>query len=124
MSDATDAADSPPEALGDWRVDRNVCMGCNAPPAQAPDLMAFSERRNQCYFKRQPTTPGETERACRAAWASCCNAVQYHGTDAAIQDRIQKLERSGFPRSRKEGLLIALVGLLALTTVALWLYSR
>jgi hypothetical protein len=52
--------------------------------AEAPDLMAHDEESGHCYFRRQPSTPEETERACRAVWVSCCGAVQYRGDDLKI----------------------------------------
>ena len=87
-----------PEVPGDWRVDHLRCVACGAPPAQAPDLLGFGEKIEgathgavQCYFRKQPSTPEETARACRAAEVSCCNAVRYHGFDPAIRQRIPDL---------------------------------
>ena len=85
-----------PEAAGDWYVDHNECMACGAPPVQAPDLMGFGEQYpgaslggTQCYFRRQPTSPSEIERACVAAETSCCGAVRYRGQDAKIHLRLK-----------------------------------
>jgi ferredoxin len=61
------------------------CMACGAPEDEAPDLFAPLEGENfDTYFVRQPSTPEEVERACRAAHACCVNAVRYGGTDPAI----------------------------------------
>src|SRR5262249_2778940 len=87
-----------PEISGDWSVDHDTCMACGAPPVQAPDLMAFGSNFRgaapgdvQCYFKRQPTSPDENERACRAAEVSCCNALRYAGPDPLIRARLDAL---------------------------------
>lgn len=85
--------DQTPEAPGDWRVDHDCCVACGAPPLAAPDLMGFGTRHSgtkttQCYFKRQPVTPDEIDRACDATNASCVSAVLYEGPDEAIRARV------------------------------------
>jgi hypothetical protein len=124
MSEADSIPDDPPEAPGDWTVDRDICMGCCAPPTRAPDLMAFSEVRGQCYFKRQPRDPDEIERACRAASVSCCQAVRYRGADPSVSERIRKLERSGIPRSLTERLVLALLVLASAGVAVLLVWGR
>ena len=62
-----------------------------APEAEAPDLMAFDEVHGSCYFRRQPVTPAEIERACRAVEVACCDAVQYEGDDPQILPRLHEL---------------------------------
>lgn len=43
------------------------CMACDAPEAEARDLLAPLENDNwDTYFVRQPETAEEIERACRA----------------------------------------------------------
>jgi hypothetical protein len=65
------------------------CMACGAPEGEAPDLFAPLEGDNfDTYFVKQPTTPNEIERACRAADSCCVNAVRYGGTDPAIIRRL------------------------------------
>jgi hypothetical protein len=65
------------------------CMSCEAPEAEAPDLLApLGERNFDTYFVRQPTTPDEVERACRALEVCCVSALRYGGTDQAIIRRL------------------------------------
>src|SRR5262245_66051780 len=131
MSDEPKIDDVSPEVLGEWRVDHSVCMACGAPPVQAPELMGFGRKYEhgdvggvQCYFKRQPATPGEVERACRAASVSCCSAVQYHGSDKRVSERIKRLGSSGIPRSAKEKLVLAFVVLGLVAASILWLSTH
>jgi hypothetical protein len=72
---------------GDFYVEDNGCMACAAPEAEAPDLMAFVEKPGvgwHCYFKKQPSTPDEIERAVMAIRVGCCAAVRYCGDDPMI----------------------------------------
>jgi hypothetical protein len=62
-----------------------------APEGEAPDLMGFDEAARSCYFRRQPTTPDEFDRAIRAVCASCCSAVRYRGQDPDVQRRLIEL---------------------------------
>jgi hypothetical protein len=60
-----------------------------APEDQAPDLLAPLEGDNfDTYFIKQPTTPDEIERACRAIECCCVDALRYGGTDPAIIRRL------------------------------------
>src|SRR5215216_6853106 len=81
----------PKNAPGPFYVANGECITCMAPEHEAPDLMGFDEEANHCYFKKQPSTPEEFERAARAVWASCCAAVQYSGDDPAVLQRIEEL---------------------------------
>jgi hypothetical protein len=64
-------------------------MACGAPEAEAPELFAPLEGENcDTYFVRQPATPDEVERACRAAQVCCLNAVRYGGDDASVIRRL------------------------------------
>jgi hypothetical protein len=72
-------------APGDFYVEDQMCISCTAPEHEAPDLMAHDTGKHyHCYFKRQPQTPDETERAVRAVIVGCCGAVRYRGTDPRI----------------------------------------
>jgi hypothetical protein len=65
------------------------CLACEAPEAEAPDLLAPLKDGNQdTYFLRQPATPDEIERACRAIEVCCVAALRYAGTDPAIIRRL------------------------------------
>jgi hypothetical protein len=63
--------------------------------------MGFDEEAHHCYFKKQPATGEEVERAARAVWASCCGAVQYVGEDPAIRRRITELHLKSAPGRRQ-----------------------
>jgi hypothetical protein len=76
---------------GDFHIDPVECMGCGAPPIEAPDLMEFATSAEgywQCRFVRQPQNQEEENQACRGVWASCCGAAAYRGKDQRIIERI------------------------------------
>src|SRR4051794_11718743 len=85
----------PKNVPGPFYVAAGECITCRAPEHEAPDLMAFDEQIGHCYFKKQPSTPDELERAVRAVWVSCCEAVVYDGDDPSVIERITELEREG-----------------------------
>ena len=61
------------------------CLACDAPEHEAPDLLAPLTGDNyDTYFVRQPVTPDEVERACRALEVCCAAALRYGGTDPNI----------------------------------------
>jgi uncharacterized protein (TIGR02996 family) len=65
------------------------CLACAAPEYEAPDLLAPLEGdNNTTYFVRQPRTPEEIERACRAIEVCCVADLRYGGTDPAIIARL------------------------------------
>jgi hypothetical protein len=77
----------PDNAPGDFYVECDSCISCEAPCHEAPDLMGrpgSSPRNSGCFFRRQPTTPEEVERACDAVMVSCVEAVRYAGTDRKV----------------------------------------
>jgi hypothetical protein len=81
----------PENAPGDFYVEDQCCISCEAPCSEAPDLMAFSDEHH-CYFKKQPSTPEETERAIMACVVSCVRAVRYAGDDPTIIERFRQLD--------------------------------
>src|SRR5436305_6718895 len=82
----------PLNAPGDFYVENEMCIACTAPEHEAPELMTHDEPAgHHCYFKRQPTTPEELERAIRAVHMGCCGAVRYGGTDPKVIDRLRRL---------------------------------
>jgi hypothetical protein len=65
------------------------CTACGAPEAEAPELLApLTEENYSTYFRRQPQTADEVERACRAIEVCCTSALRYAGTDPAIIQRL------------------------------------
>jgi hypothetical protein len=65
------------------------CLACDAPESEAPDLLAPLKQDNgDTYFVRQPITPDEIERACRALEVCCVAALRYGGADPAIIKRL------------------------------------
>lgn len=79
----------PLNSNGDFFVEYDMCLACDAPYSEAPELMAYDENMH-CYFKRQPETAEELEHAINAVWVSCIEAVRYEGNDPKI---LQKIER-------------------------------
>ncbi len=65
------------------------CLACDAPEAEAPDLLAPLTGGNlTTHFVRQPETPEEVERACKAILVCCVMDLRYGGTDRAIIERL------------------------------------
>lgn len=80
----------PLNADGDFFVEYDMCMACDAPYSEAPELMAYDENMH-CYFKRQPKTPEELEHAINAVRVSCIEAVLYEGNDPDILRKISEM---------------------------------
>lgn len=78
----------PLNAPGPFFVIHGQCLMCTAPENEAPDLMGHEEIDYHCYFRRQPSTPEELDRAIRAVQVSCCGAVRYAGKDPETMKRI------------------------------------
>jgi hypothetical protein len=69
-----------------WSAD---CLACEAPECEAPDLLApLNESYYNTYFVRQPRTPEEIDRACRALEVCCVAALRYGGKDRSIIRRL------------------------------------
>lgn len=80
-------------ASGDFWTENQCCISCDAPRSEAPDLIGTDDGNGgyHCYFKKQPVTADETERAIMACAVSCTRAVRYAGSDPAILKRLQEL---------------------------------
>ncbi|HST12130.1 MAG TPA: hypothetical protein VLL05_17275 [Terriglobales bacterium] len=91
----------PENAPGPFYVQNDYCITCRAPESVAPDLIGFYEdpsgtgRRRHCYFKKQPQTPEETDRAVKAVWANCCGSYRYAGTDSDVQKKLEGVNCGG-----------------------------
>jgi hypothetical protein len=60
-------------------------MQCEAPEAEAPELLApLNDKNDDTYFVRQPATCEEISKACMAARVCCVSALRYGGRDPAI----------------------------------------
>jgi hypothetical protein len=82
----------PENSQGDFYVGNEVCIACGAPEAEAPDLIEHSKfKYGHCYFKKQPETEDEIERAINAIAASCISGLRYGGTDEKILKRIYEI---------------------------------
>jgi hypothetical protein len=87
----------PENAPGPFYVEKDLCLICCTPESAAPDLIGFykdpsgTHRESHCYFKKQPETPEELERAIEAMHLCCCGAYRYGGSDPAIIRRLIEL---------------------------------
>lgn len=63
-----------------------------APEAEAPDLIEHSKPGyGHCYFKKQPQTAEELDRAINAMQVSCISGIRYGGKDETILQRLYEL---------------------------------
>ncbi|WP_298537862.1 ferredoxin [uncultured Algibacter sp.] len=82
----------PENSKGDFYVENQACITCGAPESVAPDLIEHSKlEHGHCYFKRQPTTADELDRAISAMQVSCIAGVRYGGKDQEILKRLSDL---------------------------------
>lgn len=82
----------PENSKGDFYVENSVCISCGAPEAEAPDLIEHSKfEYGHCYFKKQPQTDDEIERAIQAIAVSCIAGLRYGGTDEKILKRLYEI---------------------------------
>lgn len=82
----------PENSEGDFYVENQVCITCGAPEAEAPDLIEHSKfEYGHCFFKKQPQTPDELDRAISALAVSCISGIRYGGKDKIILKRLFKL---------------------------------
>jgi hypothetical protein len=79
----------PKSATGDFYVEKGQCLACGVPHVVAPDLVGWTDEKHlHCYWKKQPATPAELERAIRVLEAQELDCHRYAGTDPAILNRI------------------------------------
>ncbi len=91
----------PKNAPGPFFVANGECIACMAPEREAPDLMGFDQEATHCYFRKQPSTQEELERAARAVWVSYCGAQYYSGDDPTVHRRIADLQKQTLNRMRR-----------------------
>lgn len=76
----------------DFYVEYGVCTACGAPQAEAPDLIDHSDKDlGHCYYKKQPKTDEEIERAINAIAVSCISGLRYGGKDEKILKRLYEI---------------------------------
>ena len=77
---------------GDFYVENQVCISCGAPESVAPDLIEHSKLEyGHCYFKKQPQTQDEIDRAINAVAVSCISGLRYGGKDEKILKRLYEI---------------------------------
>jgi len=90
---------NPLNAPGSFYTEANLCLACCLPAEEAPDLMGFEEDLENpmfsCFYKKQPETPEELNRAFQAMAVNCIDTLRYSGTDPAILHRLQELGMEG-----------------------------
>lgn len=79
----------PQSAPGDFYVEDGQCLACGIPHVIAPDLVGWTDdKMSHCFWKKQPETPAELERALAVLEAQELDCHRYAGTDPAILERI------------------------------------
>lgn len=58
------------------------------PSMKRPIYLPLTDNNSDTYFVRQPSTPDEVERACRALDSCCVAALRYGGSDPNIIRRL------------------------------------
>jgi hypothetical protein len=75
----------PENSPGDFYVRANLCTQCCLVHGAAPELLNdLKESFKECFFRRQPQTPEEVDRALSAIAVSEMCALRYGGTDPEI----------------------------------------
>ncbi len=85
---------------GPFYVVAGECLTCCLPEEEAPDLIGFRDDGEGqydfgCFFKKQPETPEELNRAFRAMSVNCVATLRYSGTDPAILSSLRALGMDG-----------------------------
>ena len=79
----------PKSAPGDFYVEKGQCLACGVPHVVAPDLVGWTDEKVlHCFWKKQPRTPAELERAIAVLEAQELECHRYAGTDPAILNRV------------------------------------
>jgi len=101
-------ASHPNSVPGDFYVEYECCISCGVPQSLAPDLVAWTDEKSpHCYWRKQPATRAEFNRAIKALSAQELGCHRYAGTDPEILARIEP-ELCDYPllqpeRSRSRG---------------------
>src|SRR5258708_1184507 len=79
----------PKSVPGDFYVEKGQCLACGVPHVVAPDLVGWTDEKfPHCFWKKQPGTPAELERAITVLEVQELECHRYAGTDPAILDRV------------------------------------
>jgi hypothetical protein len=80
----------PVSAQGDFYVEAGCCAACGVPEAVAPDLIGRTDDRYyfHCYWKKQPETADELQRAFAIFDGQELGCHRYRGHDQEIQLRV------------------------------------
>jgi hypothetical protein len=79
----------PKSAPGGFYVEKGQCLACGVPHVVAPDLVGWTDEMfPHCYWKKQPETAADLERAIGVLEAQELGCHRYAGTDPAILDRL------------------------------------
>ena len=79
----------PKSALGDFYGVKGECLACGVPHVVAPDLIGWTgEKIPHCFWKKQPKTKAELERAIAVLEAQELECHRYAGTEPAILNRV------------------------------------
>ena len=78
----------PRSVPGDFYVVKGECLACGIPHVVAPDLVGWTDGKGQhCFWKKQPQTKKELDRAIAVLEAQELECHRYAGTDPAILER-------------------------------------
>ena len=79
----------PSSVPGDFYVTNGCCTLCGVPETLAPDLIGRSDQEiEHCYWKKQPETPDEIDRAIKVLTSQELGCYRYAGLDPKILNRI------------------------------------
>jgi hypothetical protein len=79
----------PKSAPGSFYVVKGECLACGVPHVVAPDLVGWTdEKLSHCFWKKQPETPAELERAIAVLEVQELDCHRYAGTDPAVVNRV------------------------------------
>ena len=86
----------PENAPGPFYVECDMCITCRAPESVAPDLIGFYEdlsgrnSHSHCYFKKQPQTKEELDRAVKAVQVCCVGSYHYAGSEPEVKKMLKR----------------------------------
>lgn len=93
MESAPKFTPHPRSAPGDFYVEKGQCLACGVPHVVAPDLVGWTDEKvSHCYWKKQPESPAELERAIAVLEAQELGCHRYAGTDPAILNRLSSAD--------------------------------